>query len=1000
MTLFRLGCAALGVCIATAVQADPALDTFAREVSRAEGVRAVKTLTHSYAQFAQYGLWNDVGALFAADAIFTFDGLVKEAQTARGPAAIAAFLRARYGGGHEGLRAAGLSSMFIDNPVVNLSADGSSAKARWNALIFHGHDGMAQIEGGILDNDYVLDRGVWKIAAVRYYPQFDGPYEVGWINWGGGDLPIVPYRFDVDTNGIPIPPATGPAPRTQATLAALQRRVDALNDEDRIRSLQAAYGFYEDRKMWDDVVDLFARDGLVEIGGVGTGAGVWRGPDGVRRWLETMGPAGLTHGQLNDRVQFDVTVTISPGGNEAWARGIELGMLGEADQEKGWWEVATFRNRFVRENGVWKLREMRRFPLMKTDIFAGWGKSRLVDGRAMPAFLGTHPVTGRPVQPAGDARVVATSALTGAIAPGTPASITLDEAKRRLARSTAWDGITNVSSAYGYYLDDSMPAGFGGIMAKNGFKMSPFAGYYVTRERVLKARVGGDPPTTRAGISYHWLVQPVVLISDDGRSAVGRFRLFQPRTGKTVGKAGDFFGASFWGGMYHDQYVLEDGIWRIWELTLDEPYINPVAWKDGVWAKSKDPLPPPPGTPPRVFRGGNFPPDIPLTALGRREEHFRGGTGQTLEWPSILPMWFQYTNPVSGRMPEFYQGPCVPCAVRPELRLEANGYQKPPDAPEANRTSPSPTSAVTRQQGRPVPRTPWGEPDLQGTYSNRTITPLERPVEFGTRAFFSAEEVAALEKQAQAQTGDESRAKGTQGDVARAYNDFWWDRGTKATSLRTSLVIDPPDGRIPPETDAARRRAANEGTRPAFRSAGASVARGTDSWLDRSTFERCITRGMPGAMLPTAYNNNYRITQSPGYVAIEIEMLGGTRLIPTDGRRHVSQQIRQWMGDSVGRWDGETLVVETTNFTDKVLYRNAAEGLHLVERFTRVGPEEIDYRVTITDPTTFTRPWTIAVPFVVTGEDMFEYACHEGNYGMVGILSGAREEEAAAANKK
>jgi hypothetical protein len=152
---------------------------------------------------------------------------------------------------------------------------------------------------------------------------------------------------------------------------------------------------------------------------------------------------------------------------------------------------------------------------------------------------------------------------------------------------------------------------------------------------------------------------------------------------------------------------------------------------------------------------------------------------------------------------------------------------------------------------------------------------------------------------------------------------------------------------------------------------------------------------MPGAMSPTAYNNNYRFTQGPGFVAIQIEMLGGTRVIPTDGRTHIRSSIRQWMGDSVGRWDGDTLVVDTTNFTDKVLYRGAAENLHLVERFTRVGPGEIDYRVTIEDPTTFTKPWTLAIPYVNTGEDMFEYACHEGNYGMEGILSGAREEEKA-----
>ena len=292
------------------------------------------------------------------------------------------------------------------------------------------------------------------------------------------------------------------------------------------------------------------------------------------------------------------------------------------------------------------------------------------------------------------------------------------------------------------------------------------------------------------------------------------------------------------------------------------------------------------------------------------------------------------------------------------------------------------------------PRTPWGEPDLQGTFSNRTITPFTRPASVGGREFFTPEEVAALEERAEERSGDEERAKGTRADVERAYNDFWWDRGTKVTSPRTSLVIDPPDGQVPALTEAARARAAEESKRPAFRGAGAS-GRGTDSWLDRSVFERCITRGMPAAMSPTAYNNNYRITQSPGFVAIEIEMLGGTRVIPTDGRPHVNGAIRQWMGHSVGRWEGDTLVVETANFTDKVLYRGAAENLHLVERFTRVGPDAIDYRVTITDPTTFTRPWTLAIPFVNTGEEMFEYACHEGNYGMVGILSGAREEERA-----
>jgi SnoaL-like protein len=691
-------CATLTLFLALPVRADPALDRFARDLDRVESIRAVKALQASYAQYAQYGLWNEVGALFVRDGSFVFDGMVKPAQVAKGPAAIAAFLRTRYGGGYEGVRADSLSTLLIDAPVINLSPGGEAAKVRWQTLIFHGHGSEARVEGGVFENDYVRERGVWKIAMARYFPQFDGPYEEGWTNWGGGDLPVVPKHFDTETAGIPIPPATDAAPKTKATLAALQTRVDALNDEDRIRNLQSAYGFYADRKMWHDVADLFAQDSVVEIGG----QGIWRGPAGVRRWLASIGSVGLTHGQLNDRVQNDVTVTISPGGNEAFARGIELGMLGEADQEKGWWEVTTFHNRFVKEGGVWKIREMRVFTQMKTDIFQGWGKSRIVEpaptganapdamvpaadsaapGLAMPGFLGAHPVTRKVVKANGSAKIVATKVLTGTIVRGKSTPISLDEARRRLARSAAWDGAANVSAAYGYYVDDSDAAGWAGVMASKGFKQTPFQGYHIGRDRLIAARVRGKGPEKQAGISYHWLLQPVVLVSDDGRSSTGRFRLFQPRTGKTVGKEGDFLAAQFWGGMYHDRYVLENGAWKIWELTLDEPYIVPVAWKDGVWARSKDPA-----TPRTFAANADVDVDIPLTSLGKREEHFAGGTGESQQWPTVLPMWFTYTNPVSGRVPELHQPECVPCALHPQLRLDRNGYQEPPDAPAANKS--------------------------------------------------------------------------------------------------------------------------------------------------------------------------------------------------------------------------------------------------------------------------------------------------------------------------
>jgi hypothetical protein len=297
------------------------------------------------------------------------------------------------------------------------------------------------------------------------------------------------------------------------------------------------------------------------------------------------------------------------------------------------------------------------------------------------------------------------------------------------------------------------------------------------------------------------------------------------------------------------------------------------------------------------------------------------------------------------------------------------------------------------------PKTPWGEPDLQGVYSNRTITPFERPANVNGREFFTKEEVAGLESRAQQQSGDQNRSKGTDADVSRAYNDFWWDRGTKVTTPRTSLVVEPPDGKVPAQTEAAKLRAADEGKRPAFRGAGAN-GRGADTWLDRSTFERCITRGLPGAMSPTAYNNNYRFTQSPGFVAIQIEMLGGTRVIPTDGRTHIRSSIRQWMGDSVGRWEGDTLVVDTTNFPPQQNFRGSSENLHVVERFRRADANTINYRFTVDDPTTFTAPFTGEIPFRATSELIYEYACHEGNYALANVLSGARNEEKRLGTKQ
>jgi len=287
------------------------------------------------------------------------------------------------------------------------------------------------------------------------------------------------------------------------------------------------------------------------------------------------------------------------------------------------------------------------------------------------------------------------------------------------------------------------------------------------------------------------------------------------------------------------------------------------------------------------------------------------------------------------------------------------------------------------------PRTPDGQPDLQGIWSNATTTPLERPAALAGKQVLTDEETAELEKQtAQNRNTDRRDEKGTDADVARAYNEFWWDRGKVLN--RTSLIVDPADGRLPPLTA--------QGQKTMDARAEAKRGRGpADSWEDRPLQERCVLyHGVPP--LPTGYNNNYQIVQVPGYVAILHEMIHDVRLIPLDGRPHLPQNIHQWMGDSRGHWEGDTLAVETTNFNAQPnLFRFPASGaaVRVQERFTRLDADHIDYRFTVDDPAMYQRPWTAILPMTKIEGPIYEYACHEGNTGMVGILAGARAQEAA-----
>jgi hypothetical protein len=287
-------------------------------------------------------------------------------------------------------------------------------------------------------------------------------------------------------------------------------------------------------------------------------------------------------------------------------------------------------------------------------------------------------------------------------------------------------------------------------------------------------------------------------------------------------------------------------------------------------------------------------------------------------------------------------------------------------------------------------RTPDGKPDLQGTWSFATVTPMERPANLANKEFFTEQEAAAYEKDVVERNNKDRRDGSAEADVGRAYNDFWWDSGTKVVKTRrTSLVVDPKNGRIPPVLPAARerqqeRQAANRGQE-------------FDGPENRPLPERClILQGAGPPITPTAYNNNVQIVQGAGYVALLIEMGHEVRVIPTDGRRHLPPDIRLWKGDSRGHWEGETLVVETTNFSAKNSFRGASENMKLIERFKRLDADTLIYQFTIDDPATWERPWTVEIPVTKSQGRLFEYACHEGNYGMAGALAGARAEDKAA----
>lgn len=591
----------LWVAPAFAQAASPAeVDQLARDVDRVESVRAIKRLQFALAQDIEAGRWSDAAARFApvAEASWGDRGL-------KGRAAIAKDLRARYGTSPSGA-ARTTHAQILLAPVVTLSPDGRSAKGRWHEVSMLGRTGEdASWAGGIFENEYARAAdGGWRIARLVYHPVFRGPYDKGWHDVDADQVPV-PFHYDSATVGASaMLGARVPAPAAGMGGVALGGRIDRLLDADAVSNLQHAYGYYVDRKMWDDVADLFDADGSYAEGS----APALAGADAIRAALAKEGPLG--DGELNDHIQANLLICVAPDGMHARARGLELGMTGRNDG-KAYWSLSLFDNSFVKRDGRWRIEAMRILPRMKADYAQGWAKSALVE----------------PVRTADTDRPFA--------CPNAPAGgegpIDTVRAWQRLSQAAGRDAIEHLTSAFGNYIDDYRWDDLGVLFAADGRREAPGVGFYVGPERITRMQRTryGDYRGPRTFIPIHTMTQPVVSMAADGPSAKIRTRLLQFNTGLTRD-------GSMMAGIYENEAVLVDGVWKFRSVEIDHT-LQTANYADG-WTRIAE------GTgqrmiPPATKLLETFPPDSP-------------NEGEIYApYPARGLMWFHYDNPVSGRAP-------------------------------------------------------------------------------------------------------------------------------------------------------------------------------------------------------------------------------------------------------------------------------------------------------------------------------------------------------------
>jgi ABC-type nitrate/sulfonate/bicarbonate transport system substrate-binding protein len=631
------------------------LDRLARRVDGEEAIRAVKRLQHAYSHYLEAGRWDDAAGLFLPDAVSTGQPIVRT-----GRAEIRKGLAGDWGGGAPGLREGELNTVLFLSPVVTLNPDGRTAKGRWHAVFMRGKYGSsATWAGGIYENEYARENGVWKIAKERYFPQYAGPYETGWrnvVSASGAQPALVPYHYTPERVGTPVPerahwqaPAVESVAQQAAKLASLQRRARELNDTSSVLNVQNAWGFYVDRKMWDDAAELFTAKGTLEL----EQQGVYAGSKSIRRALNQFGPQGLREGELNDRLQLVPVVTVAADGRTAKARGTQLSMTGK-NGVGGQWGTSIYENTYVKEGTTWKIESMHVYPRMKADYAKGWAKdAQPADGpnRKIPAdrpptqVFGAYPAFFVPEMhfshPAAEtaASAVAASAASMAAVPraaepaNSPApsqgeiEAKLAEIERMVAVAEAFDGAENVSNAYGYYIDEFVWHDTSDLFAVNGQKELSYIGNYIGRERIRKSMITRYGNGGRRGVfmAIHQKTQPYVSVSADGQSARIRSRLFQINSQAE----GD---GSYIAGIYENAVIREDGVWKIAVMDLD--YVWTTGYKAG-WAGVK-------AGDARAFAPATafpYPPDGPLRGVAYAP------------FPKIDTMAFHFRNPVSGRAP-------------------------------------------------------------------------------------------------------------------------------------------------------------------------------------------------------------------------------------------------------------------------------------------------------------------------------------------------------------